>query len=52
MLRHLFTFLRHLAVAGERPESALLRIARREHGVTVFRLPVHEPTQAEVDATL
>jgi hypothetical protein len=27
-------------------------MARREYGVTVFRLPVHEPTQAEVDATL
>jgi hypothetical protein len=27
-------------------------MARREYSVTVFRLPVHESTEAEVDAAL
>ena len=52
VLGHLLALLGHLAVADERPEGALLRIAGREHGRTIFGLPVHEPTQAEVDATL
>ena len=52
MLGHLLALLGHLAVAGERPEGALLRVARREHGVAVFGLPVHEATQAQVDAAL
>ena len=45
-LRHLLTLLRHLAVAGEGEDRALLRLARREHRRAVLRLAVHEATQA------
>ena len=52
MLGHLLTLLRHLAVAGQGEERAQFGFARREHRIAVFGLPVHEPTQAKVDAAL
>ena len=52
VLGHLLTLLRHLAVAGQGEERAQFGFARREHRIAVFGLPVHEPTQAKVDAAL